>query len=181
MIGGYAYRGPDPDLQGRYFFGDADPGNDNVWVLDLPDPVGPVTTVDNINAELGDAFDGLGRIGSFAEDSKGNLYIVDLFGALYRIQTNNVIAGDYNADGEVNDADFTVWTANFGATAGPGLAADGNADNVVDAADYTVWRDNLGNSVHEMAQGGTGVPEPVTLVLLAELAGLLVLRNRHRR
>jgi glucose/arabinose dehydrogenase len=184
VIGGYAYRGPDPDLQGRYFFGDADSGNDNVWILDLPNPVGPVTTVDNINAELGELFNDrapeFGRIGSFGEDNKGNLYLVDLFGAVYRIVTNNVIDGDYNADGDVDDDDYTVWKASLGSSMD--LDADGNGDGIVDAADYTVWRDNLGDSVRNLAGGGgsVSVPEPAICVALIPLLALVLLRGRRR-
>jgi serpin B len=53
--------------------------------------------------------------------------------------------GDYNRDGAVDDADYDVWRAAYGAT-GVGLPADGNGDGVVNAADYTVWRDNEGLS-----------------------------------
>ncbi len=179
VIGGYAYRGPDPDLQGMYIFGDADSTNDNVWLLDLPDPVVPVTSVDNINTELGPLFDTFGRIGSFGEDNKGNLYIVDLFGKVFRIVTNNLIDGDYDADGEVDDADYAVWQADFGSTTN--LDADGNGDNVVDAADYTVWRDNFGNSVHDLGagSGGVSVPEPAALALVGQMIALLLLRVRR--
>lgn len=146
VIGGYAYRGPDPDLQGLYFFGDADQDNDNIWTLDR-NGTGPIT-VDNINAELGDLFNDVapdfGRLGSFGEDNKGNLYLVDLFGTVYRVVTDNLIAGDYNADGDVDEEDYAVWKTDLGST--ENLDADGNGNNVVDAADYTVWRDNLGTN-----------------------------------
>jgi hypothetical protein len=62
------------------------------------------------------------------------------------------LAGDYDRNGSVQQADYSVWQANFGATAGPGLAADGNGNGVVDAADYAVWRDNLPTSAVASAQ-----------------------------
>ena len=63
--------------------------------------------------------------------------------------------GDYDLDGEVAAADFTVWTGAFGAT---GLEpADGNADGTVDAADYTVWRDHLGATGSLGLSGATDV------------------------
>lgn len=174
VIGGYPYRGPDPDLQGLYFFGDADTATPNVWTLERSDPI----AVDNINAELGAAFENFGRIVSFAEDNRGNLYLIDLFGTMYRIATDAVIPGDYNADGEVSDADFAVWQANFGST--ENLAADGNGDSTVDAADYTVWRDNLGNSVHSPGDGGSPIPEPGTAGLAAVLLAGLAMRPGRR-
>ena len=113
----------------------------------------------------------------------GNLYIAYLSsGNVFRIATNELLPGDYDADGKVDDADYVVWKTNFGATTVPGLAADGNGDNVVNAADYTVWRDNLGNSVHNLGagSGGVGVPEPAALALFGQMIVLLLLRGRRR-
>lgn len=62
------------------------------------------------------------------------------------------LPGDYNGDGVVNQPDFGVWSAAFGAAVTPGTGADGNGDGVVDAADYTVWRDHLGRTSD--VQGG---------------------------
>jgi hypothetical protein len=75
-------------------------------------------------------------------------------------------AGDYNADGNVDDADFTVWKNAFGsATISYGSGADGNFDGVIDAADYTVWRNNYG----AVGAGGGSyvnvVPEPSSMLL----------------
>jgi hypothetical protein len=51
--------------------------------------------------------------------------------------------GDFNNDGVVDIADYTVWADNFGQT-GSGIAGDANGDGVVDIADYTIWADNFG-------------------------------------
>jgi hypothetical protein len=48
------------------------------------------------------------------------------------------LPGDFNDDGEVNQADFNLWRSTFGSTSE--LAADANDNGVVDAADYVVWR-----------------------------------------
>jgi hypothetical protein len=179
--GGYVYRGPDPSLQGRYFFSDSQVKN--TWTIDPADANG---TVDNIDSELGALYsNSVGTMVSFGEDAVGNLYLVDYAGGtsgeIYRIVTNELIAGDYNADGEVDDADFTVWTANFGATEGAGLAADGNGDNVVDAADFTIWRDNLGNSVHaSLIDDVAQVPEPTSLLLAGAVVVSALPRRRRR-
>ncbi len=55
-------------------------------------------------------------------------------------------AGDYNQDGRVDAADYTVWRDNLGATVASGTSADGNGDGMIDATDYTVWRSNFGSS-----------------------------------
>ena len=51
------------------------------------------------------------------------------------------LAGDYNQDGVVSQADYVVWRSTYGSTSD--LRADGNKDQVVDAADYSLWRDAL--------------------------------------
>ena len=79
---------------------------------------------------------------------------------------------DYNGDGTVNAADYTVWRDTLGAT-GAGLAADGNGNNVVDAGDYAVWQAGFGQSVGS-ASVSNAVPEPATLGLCIALAALLL-------
>jgi hypothetical protein len=54
------------------------------------------------------------------------------------------LPGDYNHDGRVDSADYTVWRDTKGSTTD--LRADGNADGVVDEADYDLWKANFGAS-----------------------------------
>jgi PEP-CTERM motif len=83
------------------------------------------------------------------------------------------LAGDYNGDGTVDNADYLVWK-NF-APRIPLLSADGNGNNVLDAADYTIWRDHLGATIGAAAGSTLPVPEPSTawLLLSALLLGFL--------
>jgi glucose/arabinose dehydrogenase len=89
VTGGYVYRGPDTDLQGKYFFLDsrssATTADDNYWMFD---PANPFGTVTNIDAQL------LPDVGlaqfpvSFGEDANGNLYIAYIgSGEVFRIGT----------------------------------------------------------------------------------------------
>lgn len=88
------------------------------------------------------------------------------------------LRGDYNGDGIVNIADYTVWRDTLGAT-GIGLAADGNRDQVVDALDYGVWRSNFGEFVFTGPQVLIGVPEPVALSSVA--IALMCFASLHLR
>ncbi|MCO6045574.1 hypothetical protein NG895_16805 [Aeoliella sp. ICT_H6.2] len=87
------------------------------------------------------------------------------------------IPGDYNSDGIVNLADYTVWRNNLGAT-GASLAADGNGDSVVDAADYGVWKEHFGQSASGSAGAITTVPEPGAEGLLLLALAMLAVATR---
>lgn len=56
-------------------------------------------------------------------------------------------AGDFNADGMVDQADRDLWTAGYGTVTGASrYDGDANGDGAVDAADYTLWRDSVGQT-----------------------------------
>jgi hypothetical protein len=112
------------------------------------------------------------------EDALGNLYMLYFSGEVYRLNTNELLPGDYTADGEVDAADYDRWRQTFGTT-GANLAADGNKNGTIDAADYVVWRNNEGASVFTGA-GGSAVPEPIAALLAIPLliAALSIRRVR---
>lgn len=125
-----------------------------------------------------------GAAGSFSDiqtDAAGNLYYSDNVserlqyysrGGSFLATTSNagtfslleieVLAGDYNGDGTVNAADYTVWRDNPVANGGDG--------------GYLVWANNYGAT---SGSSSTAVPEP-TAVLLC-LAGMAGLATRSRR
>jgi len=79
---------------------------------------------------------------------------------------------DYNNDGFVNAADYTVWRNTLGSTtifdadgSGP---TTGVPDQVIDMFDYQFWKDHYGETVpgSGTAVGNGTVPEPTTAWLL---------------
>jgi hypothetical protein len=77
--------------------------------------------------------------------------------------------GDYNFDGTVDAADYSVWRNSLGGN--NGLAADGDGNGQVDNADYLIWRRNYGRGTSAESGGQAEVvspatPEPSAAVLL---------------
>jgi hypothetical protein len=76
-----------------------------------------------------------------------------------------VLAGDYNNDGAVDAADYTVWRDMLGQD-GAALPADGDGNGAISQADYNMWRNNYGTTA-PAAEAGSVVPEPTAITLLA--------------
>jgi hypothetical protein len=74
------------------------------------------------------------------------------------------LEGDYNLDGTVNAADYTVWRDG------------GSPDDTI--AGYNLWRANFGNSGSGV--GSSSVPEPSSSILIAMLAAGFALWTRQR-
>lgn len=90
--------------------------------------------------------------------------------------------GDYNGDGTVNAADYTVWRNTVGQTvANFGDGADGHADGLIDQADYEFWKTRFG----EVVAGGAAaltVPEPATLAMAVPVIfAVIFAASRARR
>ena len=90
-----------------------------------------------------------------------------------------VNVADYNDDGFVDAADYTVWRDTMGETVTPETGADGDGDGYIGLHDYGVWTSHFGWSV-EGESGAVGVPEPATVhaVLLATCLLMSVQRAR---
>jgi hypothetical protein len=84
--------------------------------------------------------------------------------------------GDYNRNGVVDAADYTVWRNTRGQT-GVALAADGNANQQIDIGDFAVWKSHYGETVGtggSLARSTTAeppvptaaVPEPASAALI---------------
>ncbi|MEQ8850129.1 hypothetical protein [Botrimarina sp.] len=136
---------------------------DNSVIEDLPD--GPVNNWLDSSATEQVPVDMSGRV---------TLKIIDFFSSvasdinLATVVFDNLIVtelptglpGDYNDDGFVDAADYTVWR-------------DGDSPDSSQAG-YDLWADNYGSS----ASAAAGVPEPTAAVLLA--IGSLWLAPRRR-
>jgi GH25 family lysozyme M1 (1,4-beta-N-acetylmuramidase) len=82
------------------------------------------------------------------------------------------VTGDFNGDGVVNAADYTVWRDNFLKSV-TGHPADANKNNFIDIGDRNIWATNYGAT----SSAAVAVPEPTALVL----AGLLALTASAQR
>jgi Glucose / Sorbosone dehydrogenase len=115
-----------------------------------------------LNAPRSDTRYGEGVFGEMYISSKTN-------GQIYLVTNSIPLFGDYNGDGAVEAADYTIWRSTFGET-GYQLAADGNGNGHVDARDYDIWRAHFG----AMSSSGSSldlalrreVPEPNGLLIL---------------
>jgi T5SS/PEP-CTERM-associated repeat protein len=87
------------------------------------------------------------------------------------------LPGDYNHNGIVDAADYTVWRDTLGQT-GAGLAADGNGNNQIDAGDYNIWKVHFGSHAGSGSGGTAAVPEPSAIALAMMAATLLCARPR---
>jgi hypothetical protein len=88
-------------------------------------------------------------LGAFDSVTEG-FYVQNLGDRLIlHVVTSPTLEGDFNDDGIVDAADYTVWRNHYG--------------TLYDMEDYNMWRTNYGTS---SAQGGGGlvaVPEPSTI------------------
>jgi hypothetical protein len=85
--------------------------------------------------------------------------------------------GDYNEDGRVDAADYTVWRDHVGAPAF--TLPNDTAGGTIGAGQYNLWKSNFGTGgAGAFEQSVTAVPEPAT-GMLALLMGSLLLRVRR--
>lgn len=124
-----------------------------------------------------DANDGNTDIGlqPYPSDHRGVVVEFDLLAGL---------PGDYNDDGTVDAADYTLWRDNLGAADEAALGYNGDGGDVGES-DYAWWTQHFGSG------GGTGVgssvggvvpstaPEPTSLAILCWPALLLFVLRRE--
>ena len=97
--------------------------------------------------------------------------------------TERVFA-DYNQDGIVNAADYTVWRDSLGSNSD--LDADGDGDGIVDDDDYLIWKLTFGSIVEPGSGYGSldtsaFVPEPPTFSLTVFAMAAIICCSRKPR
>jgi hypothetical protein len=85
------------------------------------------------------------------------------------------LAGDFQEDGDVDDADLTFWRGGLGTT-GTAYHMQGDADNDddVDGRDFLIWQQQYGTP----APAASAVPEPTGAALIT--AAVIVAQRRRR-
>jgi hypothetical protein len=113
----------------------------------------------------------IGRADGTPIPELAGLQLVGASGRQYAVTVVQKTPGDYNGNGIVDAADYTVWRDSIGNTGfAPAPDADGNGDGVVDNDDYGVWLTNFGTVADfgggSGGGGAAGVPEPGAAMLL---------------
>ena len=102
-------------------------------------------------------------------------YTMPAYSITTLVLVSDGLVGDFNRDGTVNAADFTVWRNSLSLVGN--TAADANEDNIVDLDDYAFWRSNYGRSETSGAGSSSSsslVPEPagMLVVVIAQVCSL---------
>jgi hypothetical protein len=93
------------------------------------------------------------------------------------------VLGDYNNNGIVDAADYTIWRDHLGQTFAL-VNRDPTNSGVINSADYTFWKSHFGmisGSGGGSGLAGSNVPEPTSCLMLAigGLLGCLIVRRRN--
>ncbi len=103
-----------------------------------------------------------------------------------RVITETAVPGDFNGDGHVDAADYTVWRDNLGTTGvATSAMGDANNDGNVTAEDYAIWRSYFGQTAIDFAGASLAnatVPEPHSAcIVLSMLVGFVASNCRRLR
>ena len=118
-------------------------------------------------------FPSLDIVVAITHDTNGNVSDTDLNNFVRDYVVNAVtgppgpgLAGDFNGDGQVNAADYTVWRDGLGSEYA--------------LAEYTTWKTNFGRTSGSGAIQIIGVPEPATLRVAIIAIGIAPFRRFAR-
>ena len=93
----------------------------------------------------------------------------------YTVGGEPPLMGDYNSDGVVDAADYTVWRDTWTRFNTTDLRADGTNNGSIDTGDRDLWAANYGR-----AAGAAAVPEPSAIAVLGSLLAMAALGQRGR-
>jgi hypothetical protein len=101
-------------------------------------------------------------------------------GLYVTVEASANLAGDYNSDGRIDAADYTVWRDSLGAATltnrGAGITGP------VGTGDYDFWKSHFGEGMGSGAAAGAAIPEPTTACLIFSITILAGnVRSRARR
>ncbi len=128
-------------------------------------PLGSLLLASGANYDMGNLLDPEGsrdlefRFALLGKDSMDGIVVYQL-------------TGDYNDDGTVDAADYTVWRDALATGKTSLLNRAPTSAGLVGASDYAAWKENFGNTAGDgvIGEPGLAVPEPS-----AGLLGLLML------
>ncbi|MEM8864547.1 MAG: dockerin type I domain-containing protein [Planctomycetota bacterium] len=145
---------------------------DNTTSLTLPDGgVGTVATLSvsqiTVTNQVAAGGEGFPVVYFGGRVNPGNLT------SLVRLAPADISTGDFNGDGVVDAADYTVWRDSLGSDFL--LTADADGSGVIDIADYQIWKANYGTPTPGQI---TTTPEPSALLLVALASFALALPRR---
>ena len=164
----------------------------SVTGLEFPQGLMAAPNGDGFLAGVLGVANGQGRIAHY--DFNGNLIGDGVFAshggggfteATALIAVPDRLPGDFNNNGAVDAADYTVWRNNLRSS----YHLHGNGDetgasrHVVDLADFQMWKQNFGMVAGGQSLGGGAsvVPEPSSLLLAIAAAALGLPPRRNRR
>lgn len=134
-----------------------------------------ITATYPLGAPISNTFDDL----QLAELSTGLRWQVEYTPDLVSLFVTDILPGDYNADGRVDLADYTLWRDHLGASDESSINNAGDGLAGVGPGDYTVWRENFGEVRPIRTFETSTVPEPSALfVSLWGVAACLLTAKR---
>lgn len=93
----------------------------------------------------------------------------------------NESAGDFNADGEIDAADYTLWRDHVGEADETSIQQNGDGLNGVDDADYAIWMERFGMTGGQAGASALLVPEPSSILMpIYPILGVLILGRGQR-
>jgi glucose/arabinose dehydrogenase len=136
ITGGYVYRGCEiPTLDGTYFY--ADYCSDQIWSLRIEQKTHVVDFADR-TSELDPPNGTINDISSFGEDARGEIYICDQGGQVWKIVAENPTISPYDIDcsGAVDVNDLVAVILAWGPC--DGCLEDLDGDDIVGVQDLTL-------------------------------------------